>query len=74
MKLTSILLIIIVFLQVKPLPPDKTFTYIKKQAELIQIIKKLRKQLGVSVFWNEKLVNVNKKMDADFKKAGLKLY
>ncbi|WP_199120298.1 STN domain-containing protein [Pedobacter sp. ASV28] len=70
MKVT--LLILIAFLQVNTHELNKKMTFRKKGAELIQIIKEIKKQTGYSVAWNEKEVNVERKINVNFKNANIK--
>lgn len=67
MNLISVALIVIVLFQTKPNTTGRKISYSKKNVALISLIKEIRSQTGMFVIWNEKKIDVDKKMDFDFK-------
>jgi TonB-linked SusC/RagA family outer membrane protein len=46
--------------------------YVQKNVSLVRLFKEIRKQTGVSVVWNEKEFNIDRKIDVGFRDAELK--
>jgi TonB-linked SusC/RagA family outer membrane protein len=45
--------------------------YVQKNVSLVRLFKEIRKQTGVSVVWNEKEFNIDRKIDVGFRDAEL---
>lgn len=70
MRLTTVILIISM-LQVSASTLAQKFTYVKKQVPLSQVFKEVKKQTGYNILWNERSMNANQLIDANFRKSSI---
>ncbi|MDR6782329.1 hypothetical protein ABIE26_001183 [Pedobacter africanus] len=59
-------------LQANPTKPDKKINYEKRQVELLQVFKEIKKQAGFNIIWNEREVDVNRVVNVKFKNADIR--
>jgi hypothetical protein len=67
-----ILFILIALLQVTNQQLDKKLTLRRNGVSIIQVIREIKKQTGYSAAWNEKEINVDRKINVNFKNATIK--
>ncbi|MDR6782825.1 SusC/RagA family TonB-linked outer membrane protein [Pedobacter africanus] len=58
-------------LQVSASTLAQKFTYVKKQVPLSQVFKEVKKQTGYNILWNERSMNANQLIDANFRKSSI---
>ncbi len=70
MRLT-IVIIILSMLQVSASTYAQKITYVQKGVSLAQLFKEIKKQTGFNVVWNERKLNANQVIDANFKNSSV---